>query len=605
MKNPIRRIASLISGEYKFSELAGEVQEKVRSAVRDNWLKHYITTQASKKTAEQEYADHRSDVDAAVDSIVQQFLYTKDGNVLHSSKKVAVSLKEFTESDWMGFAGAEAPEGGEPLMGELKVEDWPEEEALEEGGGVVVVVDKNGLQIIGLNLWLNHPATSFEEGKKIAEALPEKTTMAELEKMGFTKTGSTRASVKKAAEDKGAKKPEKEEKKEGGKEKTVTEQAIDFIAKAMLPKKDGGMGMSFAEAQAEAYKKFGKGVEKEAIEKLNPAKKRASYGDAYIEADIRKGLTDEQIADKIIEQYPDITREQALKISNNVRTEGDGHWNVVLRKASTFRDRVVSLIATAQEHYRKAGKEPTEDNIAQFIADTIKADVGLMPNQASIKRILSTVRTGVSEPSEDNPVAICPKCKGKATKNELENFGGVCAECWEEAKRTKRSSNLLTLHRGTRDVRTLEAVKKQAQRNRLLAVLNDKKQSEAAKPDPSQLRERLANSQLIETQAKLEQTKKAHKVAKLMTTKGMIESSQEDEVYSKLITCSKDKFEAVELVVEAFKPVQRSPQSLRESRIASIRERIGQAAANQMTTLPGATPEEEGSLDSMLDTMFQ
>lgn len=378
--------------------------------------------------------------------------------------------------------------------------------------------------------------------------------------VGYDKDGNVLHGSK--DEDKEEKKTEKEQKKQekekdkaAKKEKTVTEQAIDFIAKAMLPKKDGGMGMSFADAQAEAYKKFGKGVEKEAIEKLDPSKKK---------------------------EEP--------------------------KKKATFKERVLALNEQAREHYRKASKEPSDDDIINYIVDSFQSAEGIYPNKIAIRRILSSISTGTSEPSKENPVAICPKCKDKVTKNELENFGGICAECWEESKRNR--ANLSTLNKGNENVKTLEEAKKQAQRNRLLAVLNKKSEpapeGSSKTVDASVMRERLAAAQLVETRNKLEQTKRAHRLAKLAVDKGMVDPSNEDGFYSKLIVCNKEKFEAVELLVEEFKPVQRGAMSLRSARIASLKERLSSAPGTQLSALPGGSPEDElSSLDKTLEDMFQ
>lgn len=55
-------------------------------------------------------------------------------------------------------------------------------------------------------------------------------------------------------------------------EKTPSEKAFDYILKAILPKKDGGEGKSFADAQKEAMKLFGEEVKQEKFDQMKQEK---------------------------------------------------------------------------------------------------------------------------------------------------------------------------------------------------------------------------------------------------------------------------------------------------------------------------------------------
>ena len=97
-------------------------------------------------------------------------------------------LKEFTESDWESFAGAEKPGEGEPLIGEIEVDD-------NEG---IIIVDAKGIYINCLDFcccssdscedvegeWLFD--CSFASGRAIAMLLPESiSTEEDLVDLGF------------------------------------------------------------------------------------------------------------------------------------------------------------------------------------------------------------------------------------------------------------------------------------------------------------------------------------------------------------------------------------------------------------------------------------
>jgi len=100
-----------------------------------------------------------------------------------------VKLRPFSKSDWMGFAGAEEFEdGSEPLIGEIRVaDDWPENlESMD--GGVVVVVDANGIEVVGEAGWYGYKVAddaSKEDLLHIVNQLKEPLTTDQLEDLGF------------------------------------------------------------------------------------------------------------------------------------------------------------------------------------------------------------------------------------------------------------------------------------------------------------------------------------------------------------------------------------------------------------------------------------
>ena len=93
-----------------------------------------------------------------------------------------IQLRPFKESDWYGFAGAERPEGGEPMVGDIEV----------DGFGGQVVVSKDRVEIYTLDdkynpvdsLFLETP---FVTGKNIISELPKNVTIKQLFDMGFQK----------------------------------------------------------------------------------------------------------------------------------------------------------------------------------------------------------------------------------------------------------------------------------------------------------------------------------------------------------------------------------------------------------------------------------
>ena len=62
---------------------------------------------------------------------------------------------------------------------------------------------------------------------------------------------------------------------------------------------------------------------------------KESYGDVYIESDIKKGLPEEQIIKKITSRYPKITPEQAKQIYNNVKSGKSGGWDKIVGESKT------------------------------------------------------------------------------------------------------------------------------------------------------------------------------------------------------------------------------------------------------------------------------
>mgnify|MGYP001212162428 CR=1 FL=1 len=88
-----------------------------------------------------------------------------------------IQLRPFTESDWTGYSGAERPDGGEPLIGEVSI---GQQEA-------VVIVSKNSVQVLlgedGDTVY--DLATPFSQGKAVAASLGRVKSTAELKTLGF------------------------------------------------------------------------------------------------------------------------------------------------------------------------------------------------------------------------------------------------------------------------------------------------------------------------------------------------------------------------------------------------------------------------------------
>lgn len=83
-----------------------------------------------------------------------------------------MKMREFTKSDWAGWAGAERPEDGEPLIGEFLASPPSAKEEKE----ITVIVDNTGITFyadwenFGRILVLEYFCT-YKLGKVIAEGL--------------------------------------------------------------------------------------------------------------------------------------------------------------------------------------------------------------------------------------------------------------------------------------------------------------------------------------------------------------------------------------------------------------------------------------------------
>ena len=57
---------------------------------------------------------------------------------------------------------------------------------------------------------------------------------------------------------------------------------------------------------------------------LKGVKKKMSYGNVYIAADLKKGLSVERVAEKIKQRYSDISIARAEQIARTIKEKGDG-----------------------------------------------------------------------------------------------------------------------------------------------------------------------------------------------------------------------------------------------------------------------------------------
>lgn len=113
-----------------------------------------------------------------------------------------------------------------------------------------------------------------EEGQKSFKVPMDPAAVRILKSLGSVVGASKEAEKDEKKEKKEAEKDEKREKKEAEKleakkeEKTPSEKAFDYILKAILPKKDGGEGKSFSDAQKEAMKLFGEEIKQEKFDQM-------------------------------------------------------------------------------------------------------------------------------------------------------------------------------------------------------------------------------------------------------------------------------------------------------------------------------------------------
>lgn len=100
-------------------------------------------------------------------------------------------LREFTKSDWDGFAGAEKfTDGSEPLYGEIEILGFPEYVDENTGGNTMFIADRYGVELIDQDgkAWQLYFGTGFtpELGRCIATYLNGK-RLSNIESMGFTR----------------------------------------------------------------------------------------------------------------------------------------------------------------------------------------------------------------------------------------------------------------------------------------------------------------------------------------------------------------------------------------------------------------------------------
>jgi len=83
----------------------------------------------------------------------------KEYNMRSSKWLENVELKPFDKSDWNLLAGAESPyPDQEPLIGyAIPAFDW--QEKYPEDEEIIIVVDKNGVGVIGLDVQFSHPCS--------------------------------------------------------------------------------------------------------------------------------------------------------------------------------------------------------------------------------------------------------------------------------------------------------------------------------------------------------------------------------------------------------------------------------------------------------------
>lgn len=92
-----------------------------------------------------------------------------------------LELRPFGQGDHDCYSGAEGPEGGEPLIGDISV----------DGKEAVVIVSKDSVQVIadspeGTEMVFDLP-TPFAQGRAIATSLSRLKSLNDLAELGFTR----------------------------------------------------------------------------------------------------------------------------------------------------------------------------------------------------------------------------------------------------------------------------------------------------------------------------------------------------------------------------------------------------------------------------------
>ncbi len=95
-----------------------------------------------------------------------------------------IELTPFTEADWYAFAGAQAPDQGEPFIGSTiaQGQGWTQPDLDEQY--ITIVVDRICVQVIACeSVW--RLECCFEDGARTAAAMPNPLGVADLHRLGF------------------------------------------------------------------------------------------------------------------------------------------------------------------------------------------------------------------------------------------------------------------------------------------------------------------------------------------------------------------------------------------------------------------------------------
>lgn len=107
-----------------------------------------------------------------------------------SDAEKKIEMREFDETDWYGFSGAENYEdGSEPRIAEVPVATWVFEEAKEIKEywecSIILIADKSGVTIHGENGYYSYDETRRNAQDFLINSISLPVRVKQIEKLGF------------------------------------------------------------------------------------------------------------------------------------------------------------------------------------------------------------------------------------------------------------------------------------------------------------------------------------------------------------------------------------------------------------------------------------
>jgi hypothetical protein len=391
----------------------------------------------------------------------------------------------------------------------------------------------------------------------------------------------------------------------GTKVAQAAEEAIKYMAEAMMPKDQGGGGMTFDQAESQAFEKFHDAVESEvAAPAPEPAvasvRRKAEDLAALPMGGMPSGPGGEVGPDA---GSPEGLLGKIVKMLDQVKgmSEGDEKMGKKIDKIKKDIDKILGKEEETEEREEpkeeafeegKPGKEAKEEEPSLTARLKSRAD-----KLAALRRVAERPNwRGSGQTSKLDPSHVAAEEAIAPGKDSLgKDKFSADREAPKDGKMALSERDQIARVPADED-------RSRAERLQLLKSMSSKK---AVSAIPEAIKQKVAavSQENEDLKAKLERTRQAHTLVKTMVRKGMIGEEQEEQTFEDLTRVSDDEFSATERLVDVFTPQPRASRTLRSRRIEQLEDQLHASAGRSEGGLVpvGEASEENDPLGNLFD----